>query len=198
MDRDPFTNELHPVCDCGSINISDPDGRSILSEVNKFDDVMYHLSATGCCRQVIAVDQSLDLFQRAWCVAEIAEARRLQMKQALKLASKATMMHRVHTLENLDVQKMRASRETDRELILSKIKQSTNIDQFNKELRSLILDEQSGLLASWHAMDSLQQIGEVGRLIRWCGKRGKPMNDLTSLPDPKHPSLSLSPPPPLL
>lgn len=41
-------------------NISDPDGRSVKSEINKFDDMMSHLAATGKCRQVIAVDQSLD------------------------------------------------------------------------------------------------------------------------------------------
>ncbi|CAE7860023.1 unnamed protein product, partial [Symbiodinium sp. KB8] len=39
-DRDPFTNELHPVCHCGSTNIVDPDGRSAASEINKFDDMM--------------------------------------------------------------------------------------------------------------------------------------------------------------
>ena len=61
-DRDPFTNELHPVCHCGSTNIVDPDGRSAASEINKFDDMMCLLAKTGGCRQVIAVDKSLDLF----------------------------------------------------------------------------------------------------------------------------------------
>ncbi|CAE7730078.1 unnamed protein product [Symbiodinium sp. CCMP2456] len=166
-DRDPFTRELHPVCTCSSANIFDPDGRSTLSEINKFDDMMYHLSATGDCRQVIAADKALDLFNRAWCVAEIAEAKRLQMTQALKFASKAAIMPRMHTLENLDVRSMRASSETDKEFILNKIAHNTGVEQFNTELQSLILDPKSGLLASWHAMDSWQQIREVGRLIRW-------------------------------
>ena len=59
-DRDPFTNELHPVCHCGSTNIVDPDGRSAASEINKFDDMMCLLAKTAGCRQVIAVDKSLD------------------------------------------------------------------------------------------------------------------------------------------
>ena len=84
-DRDPVTNELHPVCSCSCVNIHDPDGKSDVSEINKFDDMMHHLKVTGGCRQVVAVDQALDLFRRAWCVAEIAEAKRLQMNQALKL-----------------------------------------------------------------------------------------------------------------
>ena len=67
------------------------------------------------------MDKSLDLFRRAWCVAEIADAKRLQMDQSLKLLSKATLQARARTLENLDVQDMRASSEKDKELILGKI-----------------------------------------------------------------------------
>ncbi|OLP85966.1 Purple acid phosphatase 18 [Symbiodinium microadriaticum] len=139
-DRDPFTNELYPECKCKSINVGDPGGRSAASEINKFDDMMHHLAATGSCRQVIAVDQHLELFNRAWCVAEIAEARRLQMKQSLKLASKATLHQRAGTLKNLDVRSMRASSDMDKKIILDKIKSSTNIDQFNEELQALIFD----------------------------------------------------------
>ena len=163
-DRDPFTNQLHPVCHCNSTNIIDPDGRSASSEINKFDDMMSLLATTGGCRQVIAVDKSLDLFRRAWCVAEIAEAKRLQMDQSLKLWSKATLQERARTLENLDVRDMRASSEKDKELILGKIQ---DVDDFNAKLQVLIFDPKSGLVATWNAMDSLQQIGEVGRLIRW-------------------------------
>ena len=163
-DRDPFTDQLHPVCHRNSTNIIDPDGRSASSEINKFDDMMSFLATTGGCRQVIAVDKSLDLFRRAWCVAEIAEAKRLQMDQSLKLWSKATLQERARTLENLDVRDMRASSETDKELILGKIQ---DVDDFNAELQVLIFDPKSGLVATWNAMDSLQQIGEVGRLIRW-------------------------------
>eukprot|EP00438_Fugacium_kawagutii_P024752 Skav213502 [mRNA] locus=scaffold3849:200835:203130:- [translate_table: standard] len=153
-DRDPFTNELHPVCTCSSVNISDPDGRSTTSEINKFDDMMYHLATTGICRQVIAVDKQLDLFHRAWCVAEIAEANRLDMTQSLKLLSKAAIQQRAQTLEDLDVRSMNASSAKDKELILGKI---NDIDRFNAELQALIFDPKSGLVASWFTMDSLQQ-----------------------------------------
>ena len=163
-DRDPFTNQLHPVCHCNSTNIIDSDGRSASSEINKFDDMMHLLATTGGCRQVIAVDKPLDLFRRAWCVAEIAEAKRLQMDQSLKLWSKATLQERARTLENLDVRDMRASSDKDKELILGKIQ---DVDDFNAKLQVLIFDPKSGLVATWNAMDSLQQIGEVGRLIRW-------------------------------
>ena len=39
-----------------------------------------------------------------------------------------TIMKRAHTIENLDVRNMRASSETDKELILNKIENSLNID----------------------------------------------------------------------
>ena len=89
-------------------------------------------------------------------MAEIAEAKRLQMDQSLKLLSKATLQARARTLENLDVRDMRASS--------CKIE---DVDDFNAKLQVLIFDPKSGLVATWNAMDSLQQIGEVGRLIRW-------------------------------
>ena len=125
---------------------------------------MYHLATTGTCRQIIAVDKSLEVFHRAWCMAEIAEAKRLDMTQSLQLLSKGTIQQRARTLENLDVRSMDASCEKDKELILGKI---ADIQEFNAELQALIFDPKSGLVASWNAMDSLQQVGEVGRLIRW-------------------------------
>ena len=78
-----------------------------------------------------------------------------------------TLQQRARTLEQLDVRGMRASCEKDRELILGKIKNIQSIDDFNSELQLLIFGQGTGLLASWNAMDSLQQMGEVGRLIRW-------------------------------
>ena len=54
---------------------------------------------------------------------------------------------------------MRASSEKDKELILGKIE---DVDDFNAKLQVLIFDPKSGLVATWNAMDSLQQIGEVG------------------------------------
>ena len=90
----------------------------------------------------------------------MAEAKRLQMPMALKVASRAAIMQRSSAWENLDVRRMRASSETDKELILDKIRSSADVDHFNTELQlqSLIFDPQSGLLASWRAMDSMQRM----------------------------------------
>lgn len=86
------------------------------------------------------------------------------MDQSLKLLSKATLQECAQTLESLDVRDMRASSDKDKELTLGKIQ---DIDDFNSKPQVLIFDPNSGLVATWNAMHSLQQIGEVGRLIRW-------------------------------
>ena len=39
--------------------------------------------------EVVAVDASLELFGRAWCIAELAEGQRMGMAQSLKLRNKA-------------------------------------------------------------------------------------------------------------
>merc|ERR1712032_477048 len=49
--KDPVTGELHPVCSCNTrkiLNASPPlraDGKSVLCELNKFDDVMEYCAA---------------------------------------------------------------------------------------------------------------------------------------------------------
>ena len=39
--------------------------------------------------EVVAVDASLELFGRAWCIAELAGGQRMGMAQSLKLRNKA-------------------------------------------------------------------------------------------------------------
>ena len=63
-----------------------------------------------------------------WCVAEVAQAKRLDMTQSLQLLSKGTIQQRAPTLENLDVRSMDASCEKDKELILGKI---ADIEEFS-------------------------------------------------------------------
>ena len=89
-DRDPLTKLLHPVCNCSCINISDPDGRSVKSEINKFDDMMSHLAATGKCRHVIAVDQSLD--QLCTPKQKRGEAQIRLIRRQFWLSSKTTCL----------------------------------------------------------------------------------------------------------
>ncbi|CAE7770911.1 BMY1 [Symbiodinium sp. CCMP2456] len=141
-DWDPIFMSLHPTCSCPCDPIRDPDK----SEMNKFDDMMRHLADNGGCEHLIAVDQSLDLFNRAWCIAEIAEARRLGMRQSLKLISNRVLLRRERSLRNLDIARMKCADSSDKTMILEKIEQYISVERFNEQLRFLIFDERSGWL----------------------------------------------------
>ena len=78
---DPVTGLTHPTCQCSEPKFfnQDPplndDGKSIQCEMNKFDDMMALLARENPdFAEVVAVDASLDLFGRAWCVAELARS----------------------------------------------------------------------------------------------------------------------------
>ena len=86
---DPVTGLTHPTCQCSEPKFfnEDPplndDGKSIQCEMNKFDDMMALLARENPdFAEVVAVDASLDLFGRAWCVAELAEAHRMAWRKA--------------------------------------------------------------------------------------------------------------------
>ena len=166
-DWDPVFKRFHPTCNCSVDKIDDPDGRAAESEINKFDDMMKHLVATGRCKHLIAVDGSMDLFNRAWCIAEIAEGKRLRMHQSLKLVSKKVLIRRQRTLQKIDIANMECTNENDLQIILTKIQKYVSIPGFNEQLQSLIFDERSGLLKTWQTSDNLERMGEAGRLLRW-------------------------------
>ncbi|CAK9045669.1 unnamed protein product [Durusdinium trenchii] len=167
-DKDPISKWLHPTCNCSCSNIEDPDGQHPESEMNKFDDMMRHLASTpGGCKHLIAVDRSMNLFKRAWCIAEIAEAKRLGMRQSLKLVSKEILLQRQPSLENLDISQMHCHNKNDLTIILKKITDYVTITRFNEQLQSLIFDSRTGLLKSWERSDNFERMGEAGRLLRW-------------------------------
>ena len=171
-DVDPVTMLPHPVCSCGTpkfFNSTPPlnqHGESIHCEMNKFDDMMSFLACRDVSfAEVVAVDASLELFSRAWCMAELFEAHRMGMTQILLVRNKDTLLRRQHMLEGLRVQDMKASRQQDVDVILAKI---PNKDAFNQRRRSLILDRNVGLLTAWKQADSLQQIEQLSHVLKWA------------------------------
>ena len=168
---DPVSGLAHPTCQCSEPKFfnEDPplndDGKSIQCEMNKFDDMMALLARENPdFAEVVAVDASLDLFGRAWCVAELAEAHRMGMAQSLKMRNKETLLRRQLTLQGLDVKKMKASRPEDVVEILAKI---PDTEAFNAKLQELIFDSNVGLVAAWKNADALQQMEEVSHLLKW-------------------------------
>ena len=117
--------------------------------MNKFDDMMSYL-----CKnvegfgQVVAIDERLEVFSRAWVIAELVQARKSGMVQKLKLHSKRALAKHSKVAATVDIRNCEASRKEDKDDILSRV---PNIDVFNKDLRELLLDSKTGLFAEWMA-----------------------------------------------
>lgn len=170
-DVDPVTMVQHPVCTCKQkkfFNETPPlslNGQSINCEMNKFDDMMAWLAASNpSFAQVVCVDASFQLFHRAWCVAEIAEAHRRGMEQSLNICNREVLIREQHALKALQVEKMKASRPEDVDGILAKI---PDIKAFNETLQELIFNEKFGLLSAWKKVDALQEMEELSHMLKW-------------------------------
>ena len=167
---DAVTGEEHAVCNCDlpkAFNTTEhmlDDGRFVLCEMNKFDDMMELLSAANpSFAQVIAVDENFVLFSRAWCVAEVAAAYKVGMRQHMKNASSDGLDRNESGLRNLHIANMEATRPEDRHEILRKIEDH---DAFDARVQTLLFDD---LLPDWRQLDVASQFHRVGRFVRWQG-----------------------------
>ncbi|CAE8667472.1 unnamed protein product, partial [Polarella glacialis] len=176
-DVDPVHGMEPPTCDCGwpkCFNDTpevDALGRSVHCELNKFDDMMGHIARIDDqIEQLIVVDSKFDLFTRAWCVAEVAEAFRIGIPQKMKIKCGQVLHAFEERLRLLKVHEMEASRPEDVAEILAKIPDK---DAFNAQLQTLIFDENTGLLAQWRILDSTEQLRHFGLLARFQWLRGQ-------------------------
>merc|ERR1712226_250797 len=85
--------------------------------------------------QVIAVDADFVLFSRAWCVAEVAAAYKVGMRQHIKIVSSAALDRNQEGLRNLRIVTMEATRPEDRDEILRKI---DDRDAFDARVQRLL------------------------------------------------------------
>ncbi|CAJ1447384.1 unnamed protein product, partial [Effrenium voratum] len=139
--RDSVTKKIYCTCNCGAQKYFN-DSRDEC-ELNKFDAMLGYLGKhQRGFWQIVAVDQALQIFSRAWCVAELVEARRLALKQRLVVHSKDSVSgKKTSPLKNIRVQDCKASRPEDVDEILAKIEDK---DRFNEELkRALFTDNDS-------------------------------------------------------
>lgn len=169
-DTDPVLQTLHDVCHCNKKKYLNTDGttglngKSIECELNKFDDLMAFLAARDpCFAQLIAVDGNFDLFSRAWCIAEIAQAFAMGMKQHLEVISPMHLHCHESVLRRLKVEEMNATRKEDKEEILSKI---ANKMAFNDRLQDMLFGGE-GLLAEFKSMNGNQKLAIMGVWLRW-------------------------------
>lgn len=86
MMHDSATGDVHQLCTCCEPKYfrDSPE----LCDMYKFDDMVLLLNIrTQNFRQVIAIDRQFDLFTRAWCVAELVQARIAHIPQYICLMS---------------------------------------------------------------------------------------------------------------
>jgi hypothetical protein len=144
-ERDTVSGKVFELCTCTTAKHFSGDP----CEMNKFDDMMSYLCGNvEGFGQVVAIDVRLELFSRAWVIAELVQARKSGMVQKLKLHSKRALAKHSTVAANIDIRKCQASRVEDNEYILSKV---DDIDLFNKELREMLLNSETGLFAEWMA-----------------------------------------------
>ena len=110
---------------------------------------------------MIAVDENFVLFSRAWCVAEIAAAHKVGMKQSIKIASTDALDRNEGDLRNLRIENMEATRPEDRDEILRKIEDH---DAFDARVQTLLFND---LLPAWRRLDVASQLDRVGHFVRW-------------------------------
>lgn len=159
--RDTVTGLPYPLCKCNEAKRT-PTQYADMCEVNKFDDMMRHLSAENpAFGQVVAIDARFKLFSRAWCVAELAAASEMGMNQSIKIQSLSAFDQNEAMLRTLRIEDMNASREEDKALILSHI---VDHGRFNTELQRLLFDD---LIPTWQSIDGEDQMARLTRLMRW-------------------------------
>lgn len=166
--RDTVTDELYPLCSCAvpkKWNETPPltcFGNSIDCEVNKFDDMMTFLSVSDPkFEQVVAIDEQFDIFSRAWCVAELAAASGMGMRQRLKFYFAEGLEQHEEHLRALKIENMKASRPQDKDEIMRKIQDP---EAFDACVQRLLFEE---LLPEWRDLDAVAQVRRLARIARW-------------------------------
>lgn len=157
--RNSHANTVYPVCDCQEVKYFNdtPDE----CELNKFDEMIASMqTAQPLLRHVIAVDTECNIFTRAWCIAELAEADCLGIAQFIMMETLHSADRNYDRLTNLRVQDCVASRPQDKEAILAKVH---DLEAFNHNMEQMIFGT-GGLLHKWK--DSQTRLSVAGRLAR--------------------------------
>ena len=130
--------------------------------MNKFDEMMALLCTTNKrFAQVIAVDAKFDLFTRAWCVSELAQADSMGMKQHLKRLNFRCLDENSDRLRQLRVENMQASRKEDIDEILNNI---LDVAAFNNNMQTLLFQK---IIPQWQQLDARDQMARIGQIVRW-------------------------------
>eukprot|EP00931_Biecheleriopsis_adriatica_P025163 TRINITY_DN15531_c0_g1_i4.p1 TRINITY_DN15531_c0_g1~~TRINITY_DN15531_c0_g1_i4.p1 ORF type:complete len:783 (-),score=74.03 TRINITY_DN15531_c0_g1_i4:272-2620(-) len=142
--RDTVTGQEHPICDCNVPKYWNDS--PVPCEMNKFDAMMAVLAKRyPDFTQLVAMDEEFGLLTRAWCIAELAEADRLRIRQRILIHSQGSLQKALQEVEQIRVQDCKASREQDKHDIIQRIGDAKDLEAFNAQIQRLLLGA-SGLL----------------------------------------------------
>eukprot|EP00419_Tripos_fusus_P065546 CAMPEP_0172930790 /NCGR_PEP_ID=MMETSP1075-20121228/219167_1 /TAXON_ID=2916 /ORGANISM="Ceratium fusus, Strain PA161109" /LENGTH=562 /DNA_ID=CAMNT_0013792103 /DNA_START=802 /DNA_END=2491 /DNA_ORIENTATION=- len=154
--RDTVTNNIYPLCKCGQPKYFNDS--LVECELNKFDSVMKTLSLSPNISQVVATDLKFEVFERAWCVAELVEADDLKIRQELILYNRGCLHTHCQRLTQLSVHSCKASRKEDKEDIINKIGDTV---AFDKHLQNLLFRSTGLLRTRTNHMDQLSAVARI-------------------------------------
>jgi len=156
--RDSVTGDLYPLCHCRTVQPLNSHPAELFDNM-----VEYMASCTPGLRQVVVVDENLEVFTRAWVVSELSIAHRLQIPQAVKMRNSASFLAGSRKrIGEVKVENCKASRPEDVWQILSKI---DNIQEFNRSLNTLIFGQRIGLLDRYRSELTLANSVKVSLAI---------------------------------
>ncbi|CAL1128062.1 unnamed protein product [Cladocopium goreaui] len=117
--RDSTGHSIQP-CSCCTAKHFQGD----LSETNKFDHMMALLKfrlrqdfSEVRLEQVVAMEPDFSLLTRIWCIAELVEAKKLHLPQAIMIHSAASRTDCLKRLFELDVRDANASFPADKDVV---------------------------------------------------------------------------------
>merc|ERR1711972_138576 len=168
MRRDSVTGEIFPLCNCQRPKCLND--RPDECELNKFDSVMARLQQeVRGFRQLVAVDRDFKVFGRIWCVAELVQAYRSRMSQAVQLCSRSGLCDESEDLElyiqlaTLTVAKAEATRPEDKSAILAKI---SDIPEFDANLQAVIFGDNGLLSKRFTGFGALEAAANTARRVK--------------------------------
>jgi len=152
---DTATGQLFQLCRCH--NEKHFDGP--LCEMNKFDAMIQHIhSKNPSFIQIVVVDQNLEVFERAWCVAELVQCHNLGIFQRVHLPSEdmlniwSSSFQPFARLATVKVVNCKASHPQDKVRILQKI---PDLQAFDEHLHHIIFGENGFLHRALTGYDRL-------------------------------------------
>ncbi|CAK9007250.1 Uncharacterized protein SCF082_LOCUS9375 [Durusdinium trenchii] len=166
--RDTVTGQLLSLCDCKEPKVlnDQPDK----CELNKFHSMMLWLQQQKPnFRQLVAADGDFNVFERAWCVAELVAAHDADIPQRICLYSNSPFdfdeedLSAYAKLASISVANSLASRPEDKDMVLEKI---SCVKDFDRELQFLIFGNRGLLKQKFIGFDSLVPAARTTRRLR--------------------------------